>query len=215
VPDESDERGDAASEQEPEPLHDEHDDDEGDEEADAERDPEREAKRRFALAQIRQYPDPVLRLQAREVEVFDADLVRLVARMGDLMAGAAGAGLAATQVGVLRRLFVYLPAEGEEPLALVNPEIVERSEETEVDDEGCLSLQGVLVPVERHVAVTVTGKDTAGGDVRLELSGFDARVCQHEIDHLNGVLMLDRTTDEARRTALGRLRGQPVLGARG
>ncbi len=212
MPDENDARGDVEPELEPgDPDDPDHEDDEDD---DQERDPEREARRRLALAQIRQYPDPVLRLRARDVEVFDTDLVRLVERMGELMGGALGAGLAATQVGILRRLFVYLPAEGDEPVAIVNPEIVERSEEMEVDDEGCLSLQGVLVPVERHAAVTVIGQDATGGNVRLELTGFDARVCQHEIDHLDGVLMLDRTTDEARRTALGRLRAQPVLGAR-
>jgi peptide deformylase len=178
------------------------------------RDAEREARRHLALAQIRQYPDPVLRLQAREVESFDDDLRSLVDRMSMLMEAAEGAGLAATQVGVLRRLFVFRPDEDSEPTALVNPEIVERSEETETDDEGCLSLQGVLVPVERHVEVTVAAKDPNGAEIRLELTGFAARACQHEIDHLDGVLMLDRTTDEGRREALRVLRPKPVLGAR-
>ena len=185
-----------------------------DEEPDAELDAEREARRRLALAQIRQYPDPVLRLRGRRVEDFDEDLLRLVERMTALMQGASGAGLAATQVGVLRRLFVYHPAEDETPVALVNPEIVSSSDEVDVDDEGCLSLQGVLVPVERHVAVTITAKDPTGADVRLELEGFDARVCQHELDHLDGVLMLDRTTDDARRAALGTLRTQTSLASR-
>lgn len=180
---------------------------------DEELDAEREAKRYVALAQIRQYPDPVLRMRAREIEQFD-DLERLIERMTALMDGASGVGLAATQVGVLRRVFVFRPGEAAEPVALVNPEIVQRSEETETDDEGCLSLQGVLVPVERHVAVTVAAKDPRGADVRLELEGLDARACQHEVDHLDGVLILDKTTDEARREALGTLRPQPVLGAR-
>ena len=108
------------------------------------------ARRRLALAQIRQYGDPALRMTAREVETFDEDLERLAERMIALMHDASGVGLAATQVGVLQRVFVVEP-DDEEPRALVNPHIVERSAETAVDDEGCLSLQGVLVPVERHV----------------------------------------------------------------
>ena len=197
--------------EEPDPAVEEQDDAEHDEAADA----EREVRRRLALAQIRQYPDPVLRLRGHEVEDFDDDLRSLVERMTMLMEGASGAGLAATQVGVLRRVFVFQSVEGEAPTALVNPELVATDEEAEIDDEGCLSLQHVLVPVSRNVAVTVAAKDLAGEDVRLELEGFGARVCQHELDHLDGVLIIDRTTDEARRTALGRLRAQSVLGARG
>ena len=178
-------------------------------------DPEAVARRRFALAQIRQYPDPVLRLKAHDVEDFDDDLQRLVERMGELMHDAGGAGLAATQVGILRRLFIFRPVGADAPIAVANASITSRSDETEVDDEGCLSLQSVLVPVERHHTVTIEGNDPTGADLRLELEGFDARVCQHELDHLDGVLMLDRTTDEARRSALGVLREQPVLGARG
>jgi peptide deformylase len=181
------------------------------EEEEEQRDPEQEARRRLALAQIRQYPDPVLRMKAREVEAFDDDLVRLVQRMGRLMHDALGVGLAATQVGILRRLFVFQrQAEDEdaepETLAVVNPEIVTRSEETEVDDEGCLSLQGVHVPVERSTGVTLEGVDEHGRPVRYELEDLSARVVQHELDHLDGTLILDRTTDEARREALGTLR---------
>ena len=181
------------------------------------RDPEQEARRRLALAQIRQYPDPVLRMKAREVESFDADLLRLVERMKGLMRDASGVGLAATQVGVLRRLFVFQRTRDEEDeeaepevLAVVNPAIVERADETEVDDEGCLSLQGVLVPVERATRLTVEGADEHGNPVRYELEELAARVVQHEVDHLDGTLILDRTTDEARREALGTLR--PRLG---
>jgi len=169
-------------------------------------DAQAQARRRVALAQIRQYPDAVLRMRARDVEHFDDDLVRLADRMAHLMHDARGVGLAATQVGVLQRLFVFQAAEADEVTAIVNPEITERAEETEVADEGCLSLQGVLVPVERAVAVTIEGQDVRGEPLRLELEEMDARVVQHELDHLDGVLMLERTDDESRREALATLR---------
>ncbi|SRR6266487_2909343 len=173
-------------------------------------DAEREARRRVALAQIRQYPDAALRLQAKPVEEFDEDLQRLVTRMTQLMHEANGIGLAATQVGVLRRVFVFQPDEGVDA-AVVNPEIVERSDETANDDEGCLSLQGVTAPVERSVRVTLVGRNERGEDVRYELDETPARIAQHELDHLDGVLIIDRTTPEARREALATLRPRIVL----
>jgi len=177
-------------------------------------DPEREARRRLALAQVRQYPDPVLRMRANEVENFDDDLRRLVRRMKDLMQDANGVGLAGTQVGTLQRVFVFQPeGEDEAPRALVNPVLTATSEVTIGDTEGCLSMQGVTIPVERPVKVTIEGKDENGEDVRLELEERDARVVQHELDHLDGILILDRTTPEARREALGILRPEPLLGA--
>ena len=177
-------------------------------------DPEREARRRLALAQVRQYPDPVLRMRANEVESFDDDLRRLVRRMKDLMEDANGVGLAGTQVGTLQRVFVFRPeGEDEAPRALVNPVLTATSEVTIGDTEGCLSMQGVTIPVERPVKVTIEGKDENGEDVRLELEERDARVVQHELDHLDGILILDRTTPEARREALGILRPEPLLGA--
>ena len=175
------------------------------------RDPEAEARRRLAFAQIRQYPDPVLRMKARDVEEFDDDLAKLIERLNGLLRDASGVGLAATQIGVLRRVFVFLPDPEEEPVALVNPRIAGPSEEREPDDEGCLSLQGVVIPVERHVGITLEGSDPEGNEVRLELEGLPARIAQHELDHLDGVLILDRTTPEARREALAILRPQPVL----
>jgi peptide deformylase len=174
-------------------------------------DPEREARRRLALAQIRQYPDAALKMEARPVEDFDGDLRRLVDRMKQLMEDANGIGLAATQVGVLQRLFVFQRAE-DDVVALANPEIVERSEETTVDDEGCLSIQGVILPVERHATIAIQGKDEHGAEVRYELEEPYSRVAQHESDHLDGVLILDRTTPEARREALASLRPRIVLG---
>jgi peptide deformylase len=174
-------------------------------------DPEREARRRLALAQIRQYPDPVLRMRANEVESFDDDLRRLVERMIALMQDANGVGLAGTQVGTLQRVFVFQPKPEDEARAVVNPQLVERSEEILGDDEGCLSLRGVSVPVERPLRVTVRGKDERGEEVELQLEEHAARVVQHELDHLDGILILDRTTTEARREALGILRPTPLL----
>jgi peptide deformylase len=173
-------------------------------------DPEREARRALALAQIRQYPDPALRMRAYEVEDFDDELRALAERMIGLMRDANGVGLAATQVGILRRVFVYQPGEEEEPVAVVNPQIEARGQETATGDEGCLSIQGVLVGVERACAVVLTGRDVAGGEYRRELDGQGARVAQHELDHLEGILMIDRTTDEARKEAMAVLRPRAV-----
>ena len=173
-------------------------------------DPERETRRRFALAQIRQYPDAALKMQARPVAEFDEQLVKLVDRMKQLMQDANGIGLAATQVGVLQRLFVFQP-EDADAVAVVNPELQDVSEETDVADEGCLSIQGITVPVERALTLTLVGKDEHGADVRFELDGYEARCAQHETDHLDGVLMIDRTTPEARKEALAILRPRIVL----
>jgi peptide deformylase len=173
-------------------------------------DAESEARRRLALAQIRQYPDVALKMAARQVEHFDDDLRDLVERMKRLMREAHGIGLAANQVGVVQRLFVFTPSK-DVVAAVVNPEIVERSDETDVVDEGCLSIQGVLVPIERPMRITLVGKDEEGEDVRYELDDIYARAAQHESDHLDGVLIIDRTTPEARREALALLRPRIVI----
>jgi peptide deformylase len=190
----------------------EHDHEHGEHEHDAElqAEAEAEARRRFALSQIRQYGDPALRMRAHEVEDFDEDLSRLVERMTTLMHEAQGVGVAATQVGVLRRIFVFEP-DDQGPRAIVNPVIVERDDETETDEEGCLSLQGVRVPVERSIRIVLEGKDPNGEDVRYELDTYGARVTQHEFDHLDGVLIIDRTDDEQRKEALSTLRPRAVL----
>ncbi len=189
--------------------HDHHDhESEGDSEAALEA--EREQTRRRALAQIRQYPDVALRMAAHEVTEFDGLLDQLVERMMTLMDEAQGVGLAATQVGVVQRLFVFSPGE-EGSFAVINPRLLELSKETETDEEGCLSLEGVRVPVERSLKVTLEGFDREGAPVRFELEGLAARVAQHEYDHLDGVLIIDRTDQEHRREALGILRPQIVL----
>jgi peptide deformylase len=189
--------------------HDHEHDHEHDPEVD-EAEAEADLRRQFALAQIRQYGDVALRMHADEVADFDDDLRRLVERMTALMHDAQGVGLAATQIGVLRRLFVFEPDE-DGPRVIVNPVVAERGDETETDEEGCLSLQGVRVPVDRPTTVTITGKDESGADVRYELEGYGARVAQHELDHLDGVLIIDRTDDEHRKGALALLRPRAVL----
>ena len=185
--------------------HDEHDGD--DEAADA----EREHIRRHALAQIRQYPDVALRMKAREVTEFDDFLVQLVERMIGLMGDAQGVGLAATQVGVLQRLFVFDQGEDGGTHAVVNPRLVGLSDDKETEEEGCLSLEGIRVPVTRSTKLTLEGQDPEGRDVSFKLEGLSARVVQHEVDHLDGVLIIDRTDDEHRKEALGTLRPQTVL----
>jgi|SRR3954468_12194491 len=180
-------------------------------------DAERETRRRLALAQVRQYPDPVLRMKANEVDELDESVSGLVERMKGLMGEARGVGLAATQLGILRRVLVYQAGEDEPVVALVNPRLVESGEETLVDDEGCLSLgaASVIVEVERPTSIVVEASSPEGEELRIEAEGLEARVIQHEIDHLDGVLIIDRTSPEQRRDALAKLRPQPVLGPAG
>ncbi len=170
---------------------------------------ELEVRRRLALAQIRQYGDPVLRMRAAEVTEFDDELRRVTERMIALMHEAAGVGLAATQVGVLRRVFVFHD-DGEDHV-LVNPVLTAQSKTVEIDEEGCLSLGPVRVDVERPVEVTIEGRDASGEPVSFSLEGLPARVVQHELDHLDGKLIIDRTDQESRREALRVLRPRLVL----
>ncbi|MBM3665422.1 MAG: peptide deformylase [Actinobacteria bacterium] len=169
-------------------------------------DPDREAARLAALEFIRQYGDPVLRTPAERVEVFDEALVAEAHEMTRLMADGRGVGLAAPQLGRLRRLIVVQPDEDEPAHALVNPEIIARSEEEEIAIEGCLSIGEVNVEVPRAVEVRIRAQDLNGTEFEADLEGFAARVVQHEIDHLDGILVLDRTTPEDRRAALAELR---------
>jgi peptide deformylase len=177
-------------------------------------DAEREARRRAALALVRQYPDPVLRMKAKEVEDLDDAVTGLVDRMTRLMDEARGVGLAAPQLGILRRVLVYRTADEAPAVALVNPEVVSTSDELETADEGCLSLgaASVVVEVERPIRVAVAGLSPTGEETRIDAEGLEARVLQHELDHLDGILTIDRTTPEQRRAALAKLRPQPVLG---
>jgi len=151
---------------------------------------------------IRQWGDPTLRLVAREVDRIDDILRRQVLRMQRRLAVAEGAGLAATQVGLLRRLFVFRLAPEREIEALCNPRIVARADERETFHEGCLSFNTITVAVERPRAVRVEGYDLDGRARTLEVEGFDASLMQHEIDHLDGILTLDRATRAERRRAI-------------
>ncbi len=178
----------------------------GAEPREAELDPETAARRKAALAQIRQFGDPVLRTKARPIERFDDALREEVQRMGDLMDDAIGVGLAATQVGVVHRLLVYRIAQDAQVAALVNPEIEWSGRETESMEEGCLSLPRVLVDVDRPIHVRVRALDEYGEPILIEASGLEARVIQHEIDHLDGVLILDRTSREQRKEAMRNMR---------
>lgn len=162
------------------------------------------------VAQILQWPDPTLRSRAREVpeERFDRVLVDQGARLIHIMRAARGQGLAAPQVGVLQRAFAYVTGEdAESPAAvIVNPVVEETSAERATELEGCLSIRGVLVEVERPVEIVMTGRDVHGDVVRLEAGGALARRLQHELDHLDGVLTLQRTSAAQRKAAVRALR---------
>jgi peptide deformylase len=169
-------------------------------------DPEVIARRNAALAHVRKFGDPVLRSEARRVEVFDAALREEVARMGRLMDDALGIGLAATQVGTLHRVLVYRVEHDSPVNALINPVIEWSGKEKEWMEEGCLSLPGVHVEVERPVRVRVRARDPHGEEIVVEASGLEARVIQHEVDHLDGTLILDRTPRDQRKEAMRALR---------
>ena len=174
--------------------------------APAELDPETRARRDAALRRVRKFGDPVLRTKALPVERFDAALVAEAQRMGELMHDALGVGLAATQLGVLHRVLVYR-AHLEDPLTvLVNPQIEWMSDELETAEEGCLSLPGVHLEVERALALRVLARDEHGERLTIEAEGLPARIVQHEVDHLDGVLILDRVGREQRKQAMRAMR---------
>jgi peptide deformylase len=172
----------------------------------AELDPEARERRDHALTFVRKLGDPVLRATAVPVDRFDERLATEVQRMGELMVDAIGVGLAATQLGILHRVLVYR-VNAEDPVSvLVNPEIEWSSEELEIASEGCLSLPGVHVEVERPARVRVRARDASGEELEVEAEALTARVIQHEIDHLDGILILDRISREARKEAMREMR---------
>jgi peptide deformylase len=163
-------------------------------------------RREDALAHVVKFGDPVLKSCASEIREFGEGLEREAQRMIEVMHDALGVGLAATQLGVMHRLLVFQAGQDATPTALVNPEIEWLSKETVLAEEGCLSLPRVVVDVDRPLHARVRGVDTGGEPILLEASGLEARVLQHEIDHLDGVLILDRTARDQRKGALRALR---------
>lgn len=154
--------------------------------------------------EVRHFGDPVLKSKASEVSSFDESLERLADDMLDTMREHEGVGLAGNQVGRLQRILVA--EHEEEEFVLINPEITSASEEEETAPEGCLSIPGISVDVNRATAVTVSAHDLDGEEIEIEAEGLLARIFQHEIDHLNGVMILDRTDKESRRNAMRELR---------
>ena len=177
-----------------------------DEQEAAELDPELEARRIAAMSFIRRLGDPVLKSRATPVDRFDDSLRQQVSRMAGIMNDALGVGLAAPQLGISQRLLVYRVGPDAPLIALANPEIEWESEDREGSDEGCLSIPGVMVDVERPVHVRVRAQDEEGEPRSVEASGLEARVIQHEMDHLDGVLILERTSRDERKRALRELR---------
>jgi peptide deformylase len=169
-------------------------------------DPETAARRAAAMSFIRRRGDPVLKSRATPVDRFDASLRAQVERMAGIMRDAFGMGLAAPQLGISQRLLVYTVGMDAPVVTLANPEIEWSSDEHEALEEGCLSIPGIVVEVDRPVFVRVRGQDEEGEQRVVEASGLEARVIQHEIDHLNGVLILDRTSRDRRKAALRELR---------
>jgi peptide deformylase len=163
-------------------------------------------RRQAALSQVVKFGDPVLRSAASRVSEFDQDLAAEAERMIGLMRDAIGVGLAATQLGQLRRMLVFQVGSEATPTVLVNPEIEWRSDDLVTAEEGCLSLPGVVVDVERPLHVRARAQNVRGEPISVEASGLEARVIQHEVDHLDGVLMLDRTERDQRKGALRALR---------
>jgi peptide deformylase len=163
-------------------------------------------RREAALAHVVKFGDPVLKSKASPVANFGPELRAEVERMIEIMRDGLGVGLAATQLGILRRLLVFQAGPDSEPTALVNPEIEWLSAESAVAEEGCLSLPRVSMDVERPLYARFSGRDVEGEPIVIEAAGLEARVLQHELDHLDGVLILDRTTREQRKGALRALR---------
>jgi peptide deformylase len=163
-------------------------------------------RRQAALARVVKFGDPVLRSVASPVGDFDPALAGEVERMIEIMRDGMGVGLAATQLGILRRVLVFKVGADATPTAVVNPEIGWASTDLATAEEGCLSIPGVIVEVERPLHVLVGGSDPAGEPLSIEASGLEARVIQHEMDHLDGVLILQRTSREQRKGAMRALR---------
>lgn len=153
----------------------------------------------MTIFSIRKFGDPVLRQPAKKIEASDKELEQLVASMAETMYAAPGLGLAANQIGILKQVFVF--DEGSGLMAYMNPEIIEAEGEIE-EDEGCLSVASIQVPVKRYEKIKVRAQTLDGEEHIIEAEGFTARILQHEIDHLNGKIILDRLSETDRRRAI-------------
>ena len=171
-------------------------------------DPEVEARRNAAMSFVKRFGDPILKSSATEVDRFDDALRNQVGRMAAIMRDAIGVGLAAPQLGISQRLLVYRVGQDAPLVALVNPEIEWSGKDEEVFEEGCLSIPGIHVDVPRKIHVRVRARDEGGDERVVEASGLEARVIQHEMDHLDGVLMLDRASRDQKKEAMRALREQ-------
>ena len=158
---------------------------------------------------IRQYGDPVLKERTREIDDIDGALANLVDSMIETMYDAPGTGLAANQVGVQRRIFVYDAGDGEGAHAVINPQIIESDGEWTYD-EGCLSIPGLSWEIVRPNAVHLVGLDLDGNEISIEASEFEGRVFQHELDHLDGILLVERLNEDQRKDALKILRSRTL-----
>lgn len=165
----------------------------------------------MAIRPIRLYPDAVLRTRADEVQGIDAGVRKLVADMWDTMDHAEGVGLAAPQVGVSRRVLVYDDHDGHRG-ALINPSYTVPRADSEFDYEGCLSVPEIGGEIERPLEIDVTGLDENGDEVRFHADGLLARICQHEIDHLDGIMFMQRLTGDARKEAMAAIRSAEWFG---
>lgn len=165
----------------------------------------------MAIRPIRLYPDAVLRTRADEVQEIDSGVCRLVADMWDTMDHADGVGLAAPQVGVSRRVFVYDDNDGHRG-ALINPSYTVSGSDSEFDFEGCLSVPEIGGEIDRPLEIDVTGLDENGNEVSFHADGLLARICQHEIDHLDGIMFMQRLTGDARKEAMAAIRSAEWFG---
>jgi len=140
--------------------------------------------------EIKKYPDPILRQRCQEVEGIDNEVLKLISEMEKIITEADGAGLAAPQVGVPRRIIIIQTEDG--PQAFINPKIISKSKEVETVEEGCLSFPGIRLNIKRAKGVLIEALDMDGKAIQIEAKGIKARIFQHEIDHLDGILFIDR-----------------------
>lgn len=158
------------------------------------------------MLEIVTYPAPILRRQAEPVDRFDDELSEIIEEMIDIMYADDGVGLAAPQVNISKQLLVLDDRQGNGPMAVINPEIVWKSDEKEKMEEGCLSLPDIHVDVTRPISIHVRCQNAKGEELTIQAEGYFARILQHEMDHLNGVLLIDHASPIQRQLVKSKLR---------